>query len=222
MTTIPGEFSANSNAVLISPAVDFNAIPQPQTLALGVMASGSGSNFAAIATAIEHGQLNAEIKVLIYNNPQAKVAERAKTLNIPTVLLNHREFKTREALDYVIVKTLKSYKVDWVIMAGWMRIITSVLLSSYRDRVLNIHPSLLPSFPGIHGVEQALAAGVKVTGCTVHFACLEVDSGPIVMQAVVPVLPNDTAETLHARIQVQEHQIYPIAIAIAAQQSALK
>ena len=102
-------------------------------------------------------------------------------------------------------------------MAGWMRIITPVLLNAFAERVINIHPSLLPSFWGIRAIEQALAAGVKVTGCTVHFASLEVDSGPIIAQAVVPVLPNDTPETLHARIQIQEHKIFPMAIAIASQ-----
>jgi phosphoribosylglycinamide formyltransferase-1 len=101
-------------------------------------------------------------------------------------------------------------------MAGWMRIVTTVLIEAFPDRILNIHPSLLPSFPGIHGVEQALAAGVKVTGCTVHIAHLVVDSGPILMQAAVPILPDDTADSLHARIQIQEHRIYPQAIALAA------
>lgn len=208
------------DAALVVPDVTLAEIPQPQTLRLGVLASGSGSNFAAIAHAIAQGSLNAEIRVLIYNNPSAKVGDRAAEQGIPAVLLNHRDYPKREDLDGAIVETLQAHGVDWVIMAGWMRIVTPVLLGAFRDRILNIHPSLLPSFPGIRGVEQALAAGVKVTGCTVHFAQLEVDSGPIVMQAVVPVLPGDTAEGLHARIQVQEHRIYPAAIALAAGQSA--
>ncbi|MEB3310548.1 MAG: phosphoribosylglycinamide formyltransferase [Snowella sp.] len=180
------------------------------------MASGSGTNFVAIAEAIERQELNAQVEVLIYNNPQAKVKDQADKFNIPTVLLNHREFTSREALDEAIVSTLKDYGVEWVIMAGWMRIVTPVLLNAFAERVINIHPSLLPSFRGVRAVEQALAAGVKVTGCTVHLASAEVDSGPIIAQAVVPILPDDTADTLHARIQVQEHQIFPLAIAIAA------
>lgn len=216
--TAGGDSNVDGSGVLVSPAVGLDTIPQPQTLKLGVLASGSGSNFAAIAQAIAAQRLNAQIQVLIYNKPKAKVVDRAAAFNIPAILLNHRHYPSREALDKAIVETLRTHQVDWVIMAGWMRIVTPVLLEAYRDRVLNIHPSLLPSFPGIRSVEQALTAGVQVTGCTVHFAHLAVDSGPIVMQAAVPVLPNDTVATLHARIQVQEHQIYPAAIALAATQ----
>lgn len=194
--------------------------PADQPLKLGIMASGSGSNFETIAQAIADGKMNAKIQVVIYNNPDAKVVQRAEKFKIPAVLLNHRNFKTREELDTKIVETFQSYDVEWVIMAGWMRIITQVLLDAFPNRVINIHPSLLPSFPGIHGVEQALKAGVKVTGCTVHLACLEVDSGPIIMQAAVPILPDDTPETLHARIQIQEHIIYPQAIVLAAAKEA--
>nr|WP_242020554.1 phosphoribosylglycinamide formyltransferase [Microcoleus sp. FACHB-1515] len=195
-------------------------MPRFQTpLKLGVLASGSGSNFAAIADAIATGELNAQIQVLIYNNPDAIAAQRAQARNIPTVLLNHREFATREDLDAAIAQTLRQHSVDWVIMAGWMRRVTKVLIGAFPDRILNIHPSLLPSFPGIRAIEQALAAGVKITGCTVHFVELEVDSGPIVLQAAVPVLPDDTAETLHQRVQVQEHRIFPLGIAIAASQT---
>jgi phosphoribosylglycinamide formyltransferase-1 len=200
----------------ISPPVDPAALVLPQPLKLGVLASGSGSNFGAIAQAIADQTLNAKIQVLIYNNPKAKAKDRAAQFGIPAVLLNHRHYDSREALDDAIVATFKAHGVDWVVMAGWMRIVTTVLIEAFPDRILNIHPSLLPSFPGIHGVEQALAAGVKVTGCTVHIAHLVVDSGPILMQAAVPILPDDTADSLHARIQIQEHRIYPQAIALAA------
>jgi phosphoribosylglycinamide formyltransferase-1 len=183
------------------------------------MASGSGTNFEAIAQAIADQKLHAHIQVVIYNNPEAKVAARAKRWGVPAVLLNHREFSSREALDQAIVKTLRQYEVDWVIMAGWMRIVTAVLIEAFPERVINIHPSLLPSFKGAHAIEQALQAGVKITGCTVHLVRLEVDSGPILMQAAVPILPDDTLETLQARIQVQEHRIFPKAIAIAAHRS---
>jgi phosphoribosylglycinamide formyltransferase-1 len=115
------------------------------------------------------------------------------------------------------VETLRQRGADWVIMAGWMRIVTPVLLDAFPRRVLNIHPSLLPSFRGVGAVEQALSAGVKVTGCTVHYAVPDVDSGPILAQAAVPILPGDTPESLHARVQVQEHQIFPLGIALAAQ-----
>ena len=208
--------SLDFDRVLISP--DLSSLQQASSnpLQLGVMASGSGSNFEAVAEAIASGQLNAEIKVLIYNNPQAKAAARAKKYNIPAVLIDHRKYKQRESLDRRIVEVLRSYKVDWVIMAGWMRIVTQVLLDGYPNRVINIHPSLLPSFKGIRAIEQALAAKVKITGCTVHLVNLEVDSGAIIMQAAVPVLDSDNLDTLHQRIQKQEHHILPQAIALAA------
>lgn len=204
---------------LVVPSAPATA-PTPRPLRLGVLASGSGSNFAALAEAIAKGELAAQIQVLIYNNPEALVAERAKRWQIPAVLLNHRHYPNREGFDAAIVETLKAHAVEWVVMAGWMRIVTPVLLQAYPQRVINLHPSLLPSFRGLHAVEQALAAGVKITGCTVHLVTEELDSGPILAQAAVPVLPDDTPATLHARIQVQEHRILKLAIAdIAARQS---
>lgn len=214
-----------SSAALLSPSIApqiWQAHHQTAPLQLGILASGTGSNFVAIAQAIEAGQLNAHIQTVIYNNPNAGVVERAKQRNISTCLLNHRNFKSREALDQAIVDTLHQSQVDWVIMAGWMRRVTHVLIDAFQERVLNIHPSLLPSFPGIRAVEQALAAGVTITGCTVHHVVLEVDSGPIIMQAAVPVLPDDTPDSLHQRIHVQEHRLYPLAIALAAGQAQLK
>ncbi|MEB3359208.1 MAG: phosphoribosylglycinamide formyltransferase [Synechococcales bacterium] len=189
---------------------------QAAPLRLGVMASGNGSNFEAIAQSIASHTLNAQIQVLVYNNPDAGVAERAARHQVPAVLLNHREFPSREDLDQAIVETMVRHQVEWVIMAGWMRRATAVLVDAFQGRILNLHPSLLPSFPGIRAVEQALATGVAITGCTVHHVVLEVDSGPIVMQAAVPVLPDDTPDTLHQRIHDQEHRIYPMAIALAA------
>lgn len=186
-------------------------------LKLGVLASGKGSNLQAIAASIQRGELHGNIQVVIYNNPGAGVVDRAAQWGIPTVLLNHRHYDSREALDQAIVEVLQHHQVDWVIMAGWMRRVTQVLIEAFPGRALNIHPSLLPSFPGVRAVEQALAAGVKVSGCTVHRVELVVDSGPIIMQAAVPVCADDTPGSLQARIQVQEHQIYPAAIALAAQ-----
>lgn len=202
----------DSTPSLISPATSTVKLPG-KLMKLGMMASGSGSNFEAVACAIASQQLNAQIQVLIYNNPGIKAAARAEQWGIPAVLLNHRDYKKREELDAKIVQSLQQYEAEWVVMAGWMRLVTPVLIEAFPDRIINIHPSLLPSFKGIRAVEQALETKVKITGCTVHLVRLEVDSGPILVQAAVPVLPNDTLETLHARIQVQEHRILPQALA---------
>ena len=196
---------------LISPT--FTPTPTDQVpLILGIMASGSGSNFEAVATAIENGSLNARIAVLIHNKSGIQAIDRAHSRGIPTVFLDHQEYATRADLDRAIVKIFRAHQVECVVMAGWMRVITQILIDAYPDQVVNIHPSLLPSFPGIHAIEQALAAGVKITGCTVHLVSLEVDRGPILVQAAVPILPDDTAETLHARVQIQEHKILAQAI----------
>jgi phosphoribosylglycinamide formyltransferase 1 len=184
-----------------------------------MMASGSGSNFEAVANAIDSGNLNAKIAVLIHNKPGIKAIDRAQQRGIPTVLLDHRDYPTRADLDRAIVSTFRAYQVECVVMAGWMRVITQVLIDAFEDRLINIHPSLLPSFPGIHAIEQALSAGVKITGCTVHLVSLAVDSGPILVQAAVPVLPGDTAASLHERVQLQEHLILPQAIELLAQVS---
>ncbi|GAX44665.1 phosphoribosylglycinamide formyltransferase [Tolypothrix sp. NIES-4075] len=201
---------------LISP----NVLPKKlmsAPLKLGIMASGNGSNFEAVAQAIKNGELAAQIQVLIYNNSSAKAAARAEKWSVPSVFLDHRKYKNREEFDGEIVQTLRQYDVEWVIMAGWMRLVTPILIDAFPDKIINIHPSLLPSFKGVNAVEQALAAGVKIAGCTVHLVCLEMDSGAILMQAAVPVLADDTPETLHARIQVEEHRILPQAIALAFQ-----
>ncbi|AFY96670.1 phosphoribosylglycinamide formyltransferase [Chamaesiphon minutus] len=199
--------------------------PTPTTIAhdrspliLGIMASGSGTNFEAVARSIASGNLNAKIAVLIHNKPGIKAIDRAHQHGIPTVFLDHRNYPTREELDRAIVDTFQAHQVEFVVMAGWMRVITQILIDDFPSRIINIHPSLLPSFPGIHAIEQALAAKVKITGCTVHLVSLEVDAGPILVQAAVPVLADDTAETLHARVQIQEHLILPQAIEILAHQ----
>jgi phosphoribosylglycinamide formyltransferase-1 len=206
------------NGGLVSPALPSEELILEKPLKLGILASGSGTNFEAVARSIKEGQLNAQIQVLIYNNPEAKAKSRADRWGVPAVLVNHRNFASREDLDRSIAEILQEYQVEWVVMAGWMRVVTQVLLDAFPNRVINIHPSLLPSFRGIRAVEQALAAKVKITGCTVHLVSLEVDSGPILIQAAVPILSDDTPETLHQRIQVQEHRILPQAIALAAKQ----
>jgi phosphoribosylglycinamide formyltransferase 1 len=215
MASQDSNYKILDRASLVSPAIEPVDFLDDRPVKLGILASGSGSNFAAVAQAITDGKLNAQIQVLIYNNPEAKVKERAEKYSIPAVLLNHRHYPKREELDREIVKILQANQVEWVVMAGWMRIVTQVLLDGFPDRVINIHPSLLPSFKGIEAVEKALAAKVKITGCTVHMVSLEVDSGEILMQAAVPILPDDTSDTLHDRIQIQEHFILPRAIAIA-------
>ena len=204
----------NTPASLISPDIYNYQVSSNQPLKLGIMASGNGSNFEVIAQAIADGKINAQIQVLIYNNPGAKAAVRAENWGVEAVLLNHRDYKNREKFDSQVVQILQQYDVEFVIMAGWMRLVTQVLIDAFPNRMINIHPSLLPSFKGVQAVEQALVAKVKITGCTVHLVSLEVDSGEILIQAAVPVLPNDTSETLHARIQVQEHRILPMAISL--------
>ena len=211
-----------NDRVLISPYFLQAESGLTKTLKIGIMASGSGTNFEAIASAIADQKLNARIQVLVYNNPDAQVRSRAKKWDVPAILLDHRQYKKREDLDRAIIEVFQANGIDLIVMAGWMRIITQVLLDAFPDRVINIHPSLLPSFKGIRAVEQALAAGVKITGCTVHFASLEVDSGGIIMQAAVPILPEDTLESLHDRIQVQEHSILPQAIAIVGRHLQIK
>ena len=200
---------------LVSPPLSAIESGEGPRVRLGVMASGSGSNFEAIAVAIASGSLKAEIAVMIYNNPDAKVLERSQHLGIPAVLLNHRNYESREALDGAIVAVLREHEATWVVMAGWMRIVTPVLIEAFPKRILNIHPSLLPSFKGGKAIEQAFASGVKITGCTVHYVVQEVDSGSIVMQAAVPIVTGDQLQDLQQRIQVQEHRIYPKAIALA-------
>ena len=208
------DLTINNHSSLISPDIYNYQVSSDQPLKIGIMASGNGSNFEVIAQAIADGKINAKIQVLIYNNHDAKAAVRAEKWGVESVLLNHHDYKNREKFDSKIVQILQQYDVKFVIMAGWMRLVTQVLIDAFPQQMINIHPSLLPSFKGVQAVEQALAAGVKITGCTVHLVSLEVDSGEILMQAAVPVLPDDTPETLHARIQVQEHRILPMAITL--------
>ncbi len=198
---------------LVSPAT---SSPQPGPPArLGILASGSGSNFAAIQQAILAQQLNAEIRCVLYNIADAHVAKRARAHNIPAIFIDHKAYKTRLAFDTALLQQLLQHDIEWLLLAGWMRRLTTTFIDAYPNKILNIHPSLLPSFPGLHAVEQALAAGVTISGCTVHIVTAELDSGPILAQAAVPVLRDDTTQTLHARIQHQEHHLYPHALNLA-------
>lgn len=179
---------------------------------LGVLASGRGSNLQTIIDAAVAGWLDARIAVVVSDEEEAEAMERARNHGIPQAHLSPQEYSGREAYDSAIAKIFREYEVDLVVMAGYMRIITPVLINPYRNRMMNIHPSLLPSFPGLHAQRQALEHGVKVTGATVHLVDQQVDHGPIIIQAPVPVLDGDTEKTLSARILEQEHRIYPQAI----------
>jgi len=190
--------------------------PQGQRLRLGVMASGNGSNFEALVQACRQGPLAAEVVLLVVNQAACGARQRAERLGVPCQHHSHRAYPSREALDQALVSTFQAAQVDLVVMAGWMRIVTTVLINAFPDRLLNIHPSLLPSFPGLDAVGQALAAGVTLSGCTAHLVAEAVDSGPILAQAAVPVLAHDDPASLAARIHRQEHRILPLAVALAA------
>jgi phosphoribosylglycinamide formyltransferase 1 len=184
---------------------------------IGVLASGSGSNLQAILDACAARALRAQVAVVICNVADAKALQRAEAAGVPALLLPHQKIASREDYDRQVVAALQQHSVDVVCLAGFMRLITPVLLGAFERRILNIHPSLLPAFPGLHAVRQALAAGVRVSGCTVHVVDEGTDTGPIIIQAAVPVLDGDTEETLAARILVQEHRCYPRAIALWAE-----
>ena len=197
-------------------------LPQPwpelsDGLRLGVMASGQGSNFEALVRACREGPLQAaEVRLLVVNNPGCGAEQRARRLGVPCTLVDHRSHDSREALDRTLIATFEQAGVDLVVMAGWMRIVTPVLVEAFPQRLVNIHPSLLPSFRGLDAVGQALRTGVRLTGCTAHLVEPEVDAGPILVQAAVPVHSDDNHDSLTARIQRQEHRILPLAVALAA------
>ena len=183
---------------------------------LAVLISGRGSNLQAIIDACATGKIPATVAVVISNDPAVPGLERAKKHNLPAVVIDNRNFQDKHTYELEIVKVLREHKVDLVCLAGYMRIVGQVLLDHFRGKIVNIHPSLLPSFPGLHAQKQALEHGVTVTGCTVHFVDEGCDTGPIIIQSAVPVKEDDTEETLSARILEQEHHIYPLAIEFIA------
>lgn len=189
-------------------------------LRLGVLVSGRGSNLQAIIDAIESGFVQAHVAVVISNKKDAQALERARTQGVTGVFLDPTPYAgrldKREAYDREVLDILRKHEVDLVLLAGYMKIVTPVLIDAYRYRMMNIHPSLLPSFPGLDAQKQTLEWGAKVAGCTVHFVTEGVDEGPIILQATVPVLENDSPETLAARILVEEHVIYPRAVQLYA------
>jgi phosphoribosylglycinamide formyltransferase-1 len=180
---------------------------------LGILISGRGSNFLAIADAIARNRLDAEIAVVISNRPEAPGISAARERGLHTVALPSKGLD-REAYDRQLVDELRKSRVDLVCLAGYMRILSGHFIREFHERILNIHPSLLPAFPGLDAQHQALEHGVKFSGCTAHFVEEGLDSGPIISQAVVPVLADDTADSLSARILKEEHRIYPEAIAL--------
>lgn len=187
---------------------------------VGVLLSGRGSNLQSIIDASEKDEIQAKVVVVISNNPAAFGLERAKKHNIPAIVIDNRQFKDKKTCELEVVKVLKEYQVDLVCLAGYMRMVGEVLLSHYEGKMINIHPSLLPAFPGLHAQRQALENGAKVSGATVHFVDAGCDTGPIILQASVPVLEDDTEETLSARILEQEHKLYPQAIKLFAEGKA--
>jgi phosphoribosylglycinamide formyltransferase 1 len=184
---------------------------------VGVLASGSGSNFQALVDALNVEGSPARVTVLVCNVAGARVLERARAANVPTDLLEHKQFSDRPAYDAALVEHLKKHGVELVCLAGFMRLIGPLLLEAFPDRVINLHPALLPSFPGLHAARQALSYGVKLTGCTVHFVDEGTDTGPIIAQAVVPVLDSDDEPALTARIHAEEHRLYPEVVRWIAQ-----
>ncbi len=190
-------------------------------LRVGVLASGRGSNLQAIIDAIEAGKLDAQIVLVLSNKQDAVALERARKHGLADVFLDPKPFTgrpdSRETYDRAVLDVLRKHDVELVLLAGYMRIVTSVLVKAYENRMMNIHPSLLPSFPGLDVQKKALEHGVKLSGCTVHFVTEGVDEGPIIIQAAVPIVEGDTPETLAARILAEEHKIYPRAVQLYAE-----
>lgn len=181
---------------------------------IGVLISGRGSNLGALIDAIAAGRLRARIALVISNRPAAAGLERARAADIETLVLNHRDFASRDEFDAAVARELEARGVTLVCLAGFMRLVGPALLEAFPAAILNIHPSLLPAFPGVEAQRRALEHGVKVSGVTVHLVTGELDAGPIVLQSAVPVLDDDTEATLSARILEQEHQLYPAAVAL--------
>ena len=179
---------------------------------IGVLCSGRGSNLASIIEAIERGEIRAEIAVVIADKADAYALERAREKGIPAVAVVYRDYAERADFERALLTELHAHGVTLVVLAGFMRILSPIFVHAYTGRILNIHPALLPSFPGAHAHRDVLAYGVKVSGCTVHFVDEGMDSGPIILQASVPVQEGDTEEALAARVLAQEHRIFPEAI----------
>ncbi|HYM39929.1 MAG TPA: phosphoribosylglycinamide formyltransferase [Thermoplasmata archaeon] len=185
---------------------------------VGVLASGRGTDFQSLVDARDRGDLDVDLAILVCNVPGAPVLERARKAGVPAVVIDHRPFgKDREGFERAVVKVLREHRVDLLVFAGFMRIVTSYLVSEFPNRIMNIHPSLLPAFPGAHAHRDVLAAGARVSGCTIHFVDASVDGGPFILQKAVPVLDDDTEEALEARILEWEHRLLPLAVRLFAE-----
>jgi phosphoribosylglycinamide formyltransferase-1 len=181
-------------------------------LNVGVLISGTGTNLQSILDAVAAKRLDARIGVVVSNVPSAKGLERARAAGVPTAVVDHKRFVDRPAFDAELVRVLREHGVEIVVLAGFMRLVTSVFLDAFPMKVVNIHPALLPAFPGTHAQAQALAYGVKVSGCTVHFVDAGADTGPVIAQATVPVHDDDDEESLRLRILQEEHRLLPQAL----------
>jgi phosphoribosylglycinamide formyltransferase 1 len=186
-------------------------------LKAGVLISGRGSNLQALLDACAAAEFPAEIALVISNRPDAPGLDRARRVGVAARVIEHRKYPGREAFDAALDEALRTAGVELVCLAGFMRVLAPGFVAAWRDRLINVHPSLLPAFRGLHTHERVLAAGVRITGCTVHFVRAEVDAGPIIVQAAVPVLPGDDADTLSARVLAAEHRCYPLALRLVAQ-----
>lgn len=184
----------------------------PRQVPIGVLISGSGTNLQSMIDAIEAKELDAKIQLVLSNRADAYGLVRAKKHGIPIEVLDHKRFSNREDFDQAVVDILRAREVELVVLAGFMRLLSPVFVRAYSNRIMNIHPALLPAFPGLHVQKKAVEHGVRFSGCTVHFVNEECDEGPIIIQAVVPVFPQDTEDSLASRILEQEHRIYPRAI----------
>ncbi len=193
-------------------------VPAPSApIKIAVFASGNGSNFQALAEAVRDGRIHASIELVVSDKPAAYVLERAKSFQVETYAFQPKQYASREAYEEEIVAKLQAKGIDLVVMAGYMRLVTSVLVEPYYGRMINVHPALLPAFPGIRGVEQALEYGAKITGATVHFVDGGTDTGPIIAQQAVHIEDQDTLETLSARIQQAEYELLPKAVSWIAE-----
>ncbi len=186
-------------------------------LKIAVLASGRGSNFQSIQDVIEEGKIKAKIVLLVTDNRKAQALERAGNHGIETLFLNPKEFSEREAFDSAIASALKKRQIGLVLLAGYMRVVSRNLIRPFKNKIMNIHPALLPSFPGLHGQADACNYGAKIAGCTVHFVDEGIDTGPVIIQAAVPAYDDDTEETLSVRILRCEHKIYPKAVKLFAE-----
>tara|TARA_Y100001968_G_scaffold321506_1_gene356028 strand:+ start:26533 stop:27222 length:690 start_codon:yes stop_codon:yes gene_type:complete len=220
-------YDKENNNILFMDEADFNSnyIISPclttecsfsLPLNLAVLASGNGSNFEALVKSAENGFLKANISLLVVNNEDCGAKEKAIKLGIKCIHIDHRKFINREDYDLEILKLLKKENVEGIVMAGWMRIVTSILINEYRGKIINIHPSLLPSFKGTDSIRKAYESGIKITGCTVHDVIENIDSGQIYIQAALNILNNDTLETITKKIHKLEHLILPMGVKIAA------